>query len=105
MENRDSGTHPDSALPTQSDLVERLRDATPPHYGKCVQAADLIEQQSAEITRLRRHCEAMADALDAADRQLCAAFQIIHPNNPKLLEGSLVSIRRPLEAYRGEKGA
>lgn len=39
--------------PTPSDLVERLRDPTPPHYGKCQQAADLITQQAAEIERLR----------------------------------------------------
>lgn len=33
-------------------LVERLRDAMPPHYGKCQQAAARIEALSAENERL-----------------------------------------------------
>ena len=42
-----------------SDIVERLRDPTPPHYGKCRQAA-------IEITRLRVERDALLIVLHHA---------------------------------------
>ena len=45
-----------------SDIVERLRDPTPPHYGKCRQAA-------IEITRLRVERDALLIALHDAIRR------------------------------------
>ena len=39
-----------------TDIVERLLDPTPPHHGKCLEAA-------AEIRRLREQCEALEQAV------------------------------------------
>jgi hypothetical protein len=40
---------------TQGDreLIERLRDATPPHFGKCQAAADRLQALSAESEKYR----------------------------------------------------
>lgn len=48
------------------DLVTRLHDAKPPHHRKCLQAADEIERLRAELARVRKLGEAMAE--DAAVR-------------------------------------
>jgi hypothetical protein len=81
---------------TQSDLVERLIG------GRVGEVMDAAKEAAAEITRLRAHCETMAKALETAERQISAAFGIIHPDDKNLLEGSLESIRQPLAAYRKE---
>ena len=44
-------------------LVERLRDAMPPHYGKCQQAANRIEALSAEVKQLKRAIKLQASAV------------------------------------------
>ena len=83
------------------DQAEAARKAE----GRAREAAKAILDSTingAEINRLRAHCEAMSRALETAERQITAAFGIIHPGNDDLLEGSLESIRQPLAAYRGE---
>ncbi|WP_395326959.1 hypothetical protein WBP06_09580 [Novosphingobium sp. BL-8H] len=85
---------------TQCDLVERL---TKPHASLATQSF-MMHEAAAEITRLRAHCEAMAKALDVAERQITAACQTIYPGDNGILDGSLENVRTPLKAYREEKG-
>ncbi len=109
---------------TQSDLVERREALSFNLYLECAglqnpsecfpvggdftSMAELLalveqaERDAFEITRLRAHCEALAKGLTTAERQISAAFGIIHPGDKGLLEGSLESIRQPLAAYRKE---
>ncbi|MBP8235633.1 MAG: hypothetical protein KAY22_25395 [Rhizorhabdus sp.] len=49
--------------PVETELVKRLRSATPPHYGKCLQAADEIERLQAELARVSKVGAQMAYTL------------------------------------------
>lgn len=91
---------------TQSDIVEQLEawSDNDAEYGRH-ERSQALAQAAAEITRLCAHCEAMAKALETAERQIIAAFGIIHPGDKDLLEGSLENIRQPLAAYRKENPA
>ncbi|WP_395393018.1 hypothetical protein WBP07_17795 [Novosphingobium sp. BL-8A] len=63
---------------------------------------EIAERAKEEASRLRAHCEAMAKGLETAERQISAAFKIIHPGKDDLREMSLESVRDPLAAYRKE---
>jgi BMFP domain-containing protein YqiC len=63
---------------------------------------EIAERAKEDAARLRAHCEAMARGLEAAERQISAAFRIVYPGDTALLEGSLENVRQPLSAYRKE---
>ncbi|KPH67078.1 hypothetical protein [Novosphingobium sp. ST904] len=80
---------------TQSDLVERLTEMAA-LYCRAIsddnEDAQTFADAATEITRLRAHCEAIADAADGVSR----------------LRGSHSSraiLRRRVAAYRNEGGA
>lgn len=64
-----------------SDLVERLRDPTPPHHGKCLRAADRIEALERELAAAKEALRPFADCCeyidDAEDGEEWAKFRLL----------------------------